>query len=73
MSYSQDVQAYDEVEAPMTDKDREKVMGHALDHVAYGWAPGLPVRHDRRKWTRAETRLYYNTYREASDGGAKKA
>lgn len=69
MSYKPDGQAaYDVVEAPMTDKDRDKVVGHALDHIAYGWAPGLPVRHDLRRWTRDETRLYYKTYREASGG-----
>ena len=43
----------------MTDEDKAKVMGHALDHVAYKWARGLPVRHDGREWT-AEEVEYYN-------------
>ena len=27
----------------MTPEDRAKVIGHAKDHGAYRWAPGLPV------------------------------
>ena len=46
----------------MTEKDRIKVIGHAMDHVAYMWARGLPVRHDRRDWTQEETELYNETY-----------
>lgn len=48
----------------MTEEDRQKVIGHALDHVAYGWAKGLPVRHDRRDWTQEEIDLYNVTYDE---------
>ena len=48
----------------MTDAERQKVIGHAQDHVAYGWAmTGLPVRHDRRPWTEEEHALYEETYR----------
>ena len=50
----------------MTNKDREKVIGHALDHASYGWAgSGLPVRHDRREWTEEESSLYRETYKKA--------
>ena len=47
----------------MTPEDRAKVIGHAKDHVAYRWAPGLPVRHDRRDWTEEEKQLYKETFR----------
>jgi hypothetical protein len=46
----------------MTADDAAKVIGHAQDHVAYRWARGLPVRHDRREWTLEETALYNETY-----------
>ena len=46
----------------MTQEDRDKVIGHALDHIAYQWAKGLPVRHDRREWTEEELQLYNETY-----------
>lgn len=49
----------------MTEEDRKKVIGHALDHVAYKWARGLPVRHDRRDWTPEEIELYNKTFDEA--------
>jgi hypothetical protein len=49
----------------MTQKDREKVIGHALDHVAYRWTKGLPIRHDRREWTAEERELYNASYNEA--------
>ena len=29
----------------MTQADREKVISHAHDHIAYGWTKGLPLRH----------------------------
>lgn len=46
----------------MTLEERNKVIGHAQDHVAYRWAKGLPVRHDRREWTAEEIALYNETY-----------
>ncbi len=46
----------------MTQEDKDKVIGHALDHIAYKWAKGLPVRHDRRDWTPEEVALYNETY-----------
>ena len=49
----------------MTKEKREQVIGHALDHIAYHWAPGLPVRHDRRDWTEEEMELYDETYDKA--------
>ena len=48
----------------MTQAEREKVIRHAQDHVAYGWAmTGLPVRHDRKPWSEEEHTLYEETYR----------
>jgi hypothetical protein len=49
----------------MTDADKQKVIGHALDHIAYKWAKRLPVRHDRREWTEEEVSLYNVTYDKA--------
>ncbi len=49
----------------MTPAEEQKVIGHALDHVAYRWARGLPVRHDRREWTEEEVALYNETYDKA--------
>lgn len=48
----------------MTKDAFEKVVGHALDHRAYGWCPGLPVRHDGRPWTEDERAVYNEVYRE---------
>jgi len=48
----------------MSPEDRAKVIGHALDHVAYRWEPCLPVRHDRRGWTAEEKKLYAETFRQ---------
>jgi hypothetical protein len=58
----------------MTPEDEAKVKRHAADHVAYGWAPGLPVRHDRRAWSPEEESLYeatYNALIEAKDASRK--
>ena len=49
----------------MNDADKKKVIGHALDHVAYKWSRGLPVRHDRREWTQEEVTLYNETFDKA--------
>jgi len=49
----------------LTETQKQKVIGHALDHVAYGWSPCLPVRHDRKQWTQEEIDLYNETYEEA--------
>lgn len=48
----------------MSPEDRAQVIGHAMDHVAYRWAPCLPVRHDRRAWTDEEQQLYIETFRQ---------
>jgi len=50
---------------PDGSKARAQVIGHALDHAAYGWAKGLPVRNDRRDWTLEEIELYNKTYDKA--------
>lgn len=50
----------------MTDSDRDQVIGHAKDHVAYGWScSGPPVRHDRRGWTEEELALYRETVNDS--------
>ena len=51
----------------MTEEERNKVIGHALDHRAYRWARGLPVRHDRRAWTDEETQLYDETFEKGME------
>lgn len=49
----------------MTEADRKQIIGYALDHVDYQWAPCLPVRHDGREWTEEEVALYNKTYKDA--------
>ena len=51
---------------PMTPQDIAKVKGYAMDHVAYRWGRGLPVRYERRKWTKEEIDLYNKTFDELS-------